>query len=104
MQKRIKLIFESESDSCSVVSASLRPHGLYSPWIEPRSPALWVDSIPGEPQGKPIFKSSIILPSTYISVHVLCVCEHIVFRNVCVCVQTCHIVEYVVLQAVFFSI
>ena len=55
---------------------------------QPRSPALRVDSSPAEPQGKPIFKSSIILSSTYISVHILCVClcEHIVFRNSCVCV------------------
>ena len=57
------------------MSHSLRPHGLYSPWnslgqntgvgkpfpspgdlpnpgIEPRSPALQVDSLPAEPQGK----------------------------------------------------
>ena len=26
---------ESESESCSVVSDSLRPHGLYSPWNSP---------------------------------------------------------------------
>ena len=48
---------------------SLLPYGLYSPWIlqaripssgdlpnpgiEPRSPALLVDSFPTEPQGKP---------------------------------------------------
>ena len=63
------------SESRSVVSDSLRPHGLYSPWNSPgqntwmgslsllqeiipiqgsnRSPALWVDSLPAEPQGKP---------------------------------------------------
>ena len=62
--------------SCSVASDSLQPLGLYSPWnspgqntgvdslfpspgylpnpgIEPRSPALHVDSIPAEPEGKP---------------------------------------------------
>ena len=67
---------DCENESCSVVSNSLHPHGLYSPWnssgqdtrvgslsllqgnlpnpgIEPRSPALWADSLPGEPQGKP---------------------------------------------------
>ena len=51
-----------ESESCSVVSRSLQPHGLYSPWnspgqntflspgdlpnpgIEPGSPALQADS------------------------------------------------------------
>ena len=27
--------------------------GLPNPGIEPRSPALWVDSLPAEPQGKP---------------------------------------------------
>ena len=63
-------------ESHSVVSSSLRPHGLYSPrnspgqntgagslsllqgnlpnpGIEPRSSALQADSLPAEPQGKP---------------------------------------------------
>ena len=67
---------QSESESCSVMSDSLWPHRLYSPWnspgqnigagslsllqgdlpnpgIEPRSPALQEDSLPAEPQGKP---------------------------------------------------
>ena len=71
---------EIESNSHSVVSESLLPHGLYSPWnssgqntgvgspsllqgifstqgsnpgIKPRSPALQADSLPAEPQGKP---------------------------------------------------
>ena len=67
---------ESESESHSFVSNSLQPHGLYSLWnspdqntgvgslsllqgiipnpgIDPRSPALLVDSLPAEPQGKP---------------------------------------------------
>ena len=63
---------ESQSESRSVVSDSLQPHGLYSPWnspgqntgvgslsllpnpgIKPRSPALQADSLPAEPQGKP---------------------------------------------------
>ena len=53
------------------MSDSLPPHGLYSPWnspgqntavgklffvqgsSQPRSPALQVDSLPAEPQGKP---------------------------------------------------
>ena len=62
--------------SRSVVSDSLWPYGLYSPWnspgqntgvgslsllqgdlpnpgIEPRSPTLQADSLPAEPQGKP---------------------------------------------------
>ena len=68
-----QLIFKYlKSESGSVVSNSLR-HGLYSSWnspgqntvpfsspgdlpnpgIEPRSPALQVDSLPAEPQGKP---------------------------------------------------
>ena len=59
-----------ESASSSVVSDSLRPHGLYGPWNSPgkntgvcslsllqgiksRSPTLQVDSLPAEPQGKP---------------------------------------------------
>ena len=65
------------SESLSVVSNSLQSHGLYCPWNspgqnigvdslsllqgifptqgrpEPRSPALQVDSLPAEPQGKP---------------------------------------------------
>ena len=65
---------QSESESRSVVSDSLRLHGLSmefsrpeywtgwpfpspedlpNPGIEPRSPALQVDSLPVEPQGKP---------------------------------------------------
>ena len=67
---------EGESESRSVVSDSLRPHGLYSPrgspgqntgvgslslfpgdlpnpGIKPRSPALQEDSLLAEPQGKP---------------------------------------------------
>ena len=66
----------SKNESCSVMSDSLRPYGLYSPWdspgkntgmdrlsllqgdlpnpgIEPRSPTLQVDSLPAESQGKP---------------------------------------------------
>ena len=66
----------SESESHSVVSNSLRPHGLHSPWnfpgqntlmgslsllqgifptqgIKPGSPSIQADSLPAEPQGKP---------------------------------------------------
>ena len=62
-------------ESHSVMSNSLQPHGLYSPWnspgqnngvdslsllqgslsnpgIKPRSPAVQADSLPAEPQGK----------------------------------------------------
>ena len=64
-----------KSESCSVVSGSFWPRGLYSPWnspgqntgvgsfpspgdlpnpwIKPRPPALQVDSLPTEPPGKP---------------------------------------------------
>ena len=28
-------MYKSESESCSVVSNSLQPHGLYSPWSSP---------------------------------------------------------------------
>ena len=58
------------SESCSVVSDSLRPHKLYSPWIvlhespspadlpntgiESGSPALQADSLPTELSGKPL--------------------------------------------------
>ena len=63
------------SESCSVVSDSLQPHGLDSPWnspgqnigvgslsilqgllnpgIKPRSPSLQADSLPAKPLGKP---------------------------------------------------
>ena len=64
------------SESCSVVSNSLPPHGLYGPWnspgqntgvgslsllqgdlpdpgIEPGSPALQADSLPTKLSGKP---------------------------------------------------
>ena len=66
---------ENESESCPVMSNSLPPRGLYSPWnspgqntgvgsfpfsrgssnsgIEPRSSALQVGSVAAEPQGKP---------------------------------------------------
>ena len=66
---------ESGTESRSVVSNSLQPHGLHSPWIlqarilkwvsfpspadlpnpriEPRSPTLQADSLPAETQGKP---------------------------------------------------
>ena len=70
------ILKSSESESHSVVSDSLQPHGLYSPWNSPgqnigvgslspspehlpnpgiksRSPALQADSLPAEPQGKP---------------------------------------------------
>ena len=71
-------IFQSESESCSVMSDSLWPHGLYNtvhgilqarilewvafpfsrgsfnPGIEPRSPTLQADfCLPAEPQEKP---------------------------------------------------
>ena len=69
------LFIEVRSESHSVVSDSLRPHRLYSPWnlpgqntgvgslsllqgippnsrIKPGSPALPADSLPAEPQGK----------------------------------------------------
>ena len=65
------------SEGRSVMSNTLRPHGLYNPWnspgqntgagslsllqgdlpdpgIETRSPALQADSLPVEPPGKPI--------------------------------------------------
>ena len=62
--------FESESESCSVVSNSLGPHGILQArileWVaipfsrgssqprnRTRAPALQVDSLLAEPQGKP---------------------------------------------------
>ena len=73
VSKYLKLNVESESHS--VMSDSLWPHGLYSPWIsparilewvdfpfsrgifptqgiEPKSPILQADSLPAEPWGK----------------------------------------------------
>ena len=71
----------SESESGSVASDSLLPHGLYSPWnspgqhagvgscsllqgifpthIEPRSCTLQAHSLPGETPGKPISASAV---------------------------------------------
>ena len=52
------LIDRGESESRSVVSDSLQPHGLYSPWNSPvpgiklRFPTLQADSLPAEPPGK----------------------------------------------------
>ena len=73
-----------ESKSHSVMSDSLRPHGLYSPWnspgqtagmsslsllqgnlnpgIEPRSPTLQADSLPAEPQGSPRILERVAYP------------------------------------------
>ena len=70
------VLLRSESETLSVMSNSLWPHRLHSPWnspgqntgvgslsllqwdlpnpgIKPRSPALQADSLPAEPQGKP---------------------------------------------------
>ena len=67
-----RCVKNSEIESCSVVSDSLRPHGLYCPWTVPgqstevgslsllqgifptqgRSPTLQADSLPTEPPGK----------------------------------------------------
>ena len=57
---------KSESENHSVVSNSLRPHGLYSPWnspgsntgwvscsLESQSPTLQVGSLPAKPLGRP---------------------------------------------------
>ena len=67
-QKPVESLHERESETRSVVSDSLRPHGLYSPWnfqarilewvafpfsresSQPRSPALQADSLPTELQ------------------------------------------------------
>ena len=76
--KKVSLLdqYESESETCSVVSNSLLPHGLYSPCNSPGQntgvgscsllqgifptqgsnpglPTLQADSLPAEPQGKP---------------------------------------------------
>ena len=74
-----------KSESCSVVSDSLQPHGLYRPWnspgqntgvgsrsllqgglpnlgLEPRSPTLQVDSLPGEPRNTGVGSLSLLQP------------------------------------------
>ena len=74
-----------KSESCSVVSDSLQPHGLYRPWnspgqntgvgscsllqgglpnlgMEPRSPALQADSLPGEPRNTGVGMQADSLP------------------------------------------
>ena len=78
----------SESEGRSVVSDSLRSHGLYSPWnssgqnigmgnisllqgnlpdpgIEPRYPALQADSLPTDPQGKPFIIKKDLKTTTW---------------------------------------
>ena len=73
---KIKFVIFLHITWCSVMSNSLWPHGLYSPWsfpgqntgvgilsllqedlpnpgIEPRTPTLQADSLPAEPQRKP---------------------------------------------------
>ena len=70
---------ESESESGSVVSNSLRPHGLYSPWNSPGQnarvgslsllqgifptqglkPGLHCRQIPSEPPGKPLLVDTL---------------------------------------------
>ena len=80
------------SESRSVMSNSLRLHGLYSPWnspgqntavsslfpssgdipnpgIEPRSLALQVDSLPGEPHGSPRILEWVAYPFSSRSSH-----------------------------------
>ena len=39
------------------------PGDLPNPGIEPRSPALWADSLPAEPQGKPMILEWVAIPS-----------------------------------------
>ena len=71
------------NESCSVVSDSLQPLGLYSPWnspgentgvgslsflqgifptqgLNPGLPPLHVDSLPAEPPGKPNSNSNLV--------------------------------------------
>ena len=80
---------ESESEGRSVMSDSLRSHGPYSPWNSPgqntglgslsllqgnlpdpgiklRSPVLWANSLPAEPQGKPLMYARFQLIVTYL--------------------------------------
>ena len=72
----LKRIQNEMDESCSIMSDSSQPHGLYSLWnspgqnvgmsslsllqgIKPRSPTLQVDSLPTEPQGSLIFQSNV---------------------------------------------
>ena len=69
-QHTVRQTGSSESQSCSAVSDSLWPTPILQarilewvavpfsgdppkPGIKPRTPALWTDSLPAEPQGKP---------------------------------------------------
>ena len=77
-----QMVNNGETESPSVMSNSLRPHGLYSPWnspgqntgvdslslspgdlpntgIEPRSPTLQADSLPDEPQAKSLERMAL---------------------------------------------
>ena len=88
MEKNWSYHMRNESESSSVMSDSLQPHGLYSPRNSPgqntgvgslsllpqdfpnsgtesRSPALQEDSLPAEPQGKP--KNTAVIPYPFSS-------------------------------------
>ena len=41
------------------------PRGLLNPGIKPRSPALQADSLPAEPQGKPLYAYAYVHVWTY---------------------------------------
>ena len=79
-----------ESESCSIISDSLQPHGLYIPWNSPgqntgvgslslllgnlpnlkiksRSPTLQADSLPAKPPGKPVNHSKSVIRFHYCS-------------------------------------
>ena len=47
-------MYVSESHQNTGVGSSSPPQEA-NPEIEPRSPALWVDSLPAEPPGKPLY-------------------------------------------------
>ena len=76
---------ETESGRCSVVSDSLRPHGLYSPWNSPgqnagvSSLSLLQGSNPGLPHCRQLLYQLSHKGSPYTNRICICVC-------VCVCV------------------
>ena len=78
-QKPQSGVMYSESESHSVVSDSLQPHGILQArileWVafpfsrvssQPRSTTLQADSLPAEPQGKPGVMYKLILDNIWL--------------------------------------
>ena len=76
--KTLAFSFSKGSSQPRESSLSLLQGGLPNPGIEPRSPELQVDSLPAEPQGKPILEPKKCYSSKWIDLNCLeCELSHI---------------------------